>query len=115
MRLKQFLGVGSGILLGASFMLFFHSQSQTDYTFSTKEFTRQIEQLKIRNDSLESRVEHYQYLNDTLTHKFNASQEKLFMLQKKKNEKIQLISTYSGDELFEFFSGFKTDSTYTAE
>jgi cell division protein FtsB len=78
----------------------------------------QIEKLQIQNDSLrknnqqlDGQLTLLKSETDSLIILVNTDRKKINELKKNENEKLIAIDNFDNNELFDFFSGIKTDST----
>ncbi len=76
-----------------------------------KSLQQQNDSLRKNNVQLDKQVVRLKIDTDSLMKLVRIDQQKISELKKNENEKIIAIDNFDNNELFDFFSGIKTDST----
>ena len=101
-------------LLVLAYYCWYEPSKNFDYENNSK----QLKELQLQNDSLrknnqqlDGQLTLLKFETDSLMILVNTDIQKINELKKNENEKINAINNFNNNELFDFFSGIKTDST----
>lgn len=111
---KTILLIAILCLLVLAYCCWFGQSENTDHRNNKeqiKSLQQQNDSLINNNEQLDNQVVRLKFDTDSLMKLVSIDRQKISELKKNENEKIIAIDNFDNNELFDFFSGIKTDST----
>ena len=100
------------VIGGFLLLIFVIIPSEEKYNLTKQNSLQKHNKLLLKdNEELDIKLDSLQYKVDSLSNLILQDKQTILNLNQKLNEKITTIHHFSDDELYVFFSKFKTDST----
>lgn len=108
----------TSLLLFLCFVIYVAIELNIPFKAEERKYQDEVEKLHKKNDSLQKQNILYDYelvrsqmKIDSLQYQFNKQQEKIQILKTKRDEKVNRIDSLNTNELYLFFTNFKTGSS----